>query len=159
MIIHPIPPLFDQNSKVLILGSFPSVKSREVAFFYGHKQNRFWKVVAKVFDCPVPETIEEKTKLILENHLALWDTIGSCEIVGSSDSTITNVKANDLSVILNQCPIERIFCNGTKSYELYQKLIYPLTKIEAIKLPSTSPANASYQLEKLLEHWKQIKID
>lgn len=159
MPVHSIAPLFDQNSKVLILGSFPSVKSREVNFFYGHKQNRFWKVVSLAFGQEKPETVEEKTRLILEHHLALWDVIGSCEIVGSSDSSITNVKANDLSIILNHCKIERIFCNGSKSYELYNKYIFPINHIEATKLPSTSPANASYSVEKLLEHWQKIKID
>lgn len=159
MLVHPIKPLFDKNSKVLILGSFPSVKSREVNFFYGHKQNRFWRVVADVFESDVPVTVEDKTKLILDNHLALWDTIGSCEITGSSDSTITNVTPNELSIILDNCQIEKIFCNGTKSYELYNKYIYPINHIEAIKLPSTSPANASYNIGKLLEQWRKIKID
>jgi len=159
MIVHPISPLFDSDSKVLILGSFPSIKSREAMFFYGHKQNHFWKVVAKVFDEQEPITVEEKKDLILRHHLALWDTIGSCEITGSADSTITNVVANDLSVILNHCSIERIYCNGNKSYELYMKLIYPKNHIEATKLPSTSPANASFSLDKLLADWQQIKID
>ena len=153
---HPFGPLYCENSKVLILGSFPSVKSREQNFFYGHPQNRFWKVVAHVFDDDVPATIEEKKALILENGLALWDSIASCEITGSSDSSIRNVKTNDISIILNNCNIERIYCNGRKSYELYHKYIQPRTGREAICLPSTSPANAAWTLDKLIEAWQVI---
>ena len=153
---HPFGPLYCGNSKVLILGSFPSVKSREQNFFYGHPQNRFWKVVAHVFDDDVPETIEEKKALILEHGLALWDSIASCEITGSSDSSIRNVKTNDISIILNNCNIERIYCNGRKSYELYHKYIQPRTGREAICLPSTSPANAAWTLDKLIAAWRVI---
>ena len=153
---HPFGPLYCGNSKVLILGSFPSVKSREQNFFYGHPQNRFWKVVAHVFDDDVPATIEEKKALILEHGLALWDSIASCEITGSSDSSIRNVKTNDLSIILNNCNIERIYCNGRKSYVLYHKYIQPRTGREAICLPSTSPANAAWTLDKLIEAWQVI---
>ena len=153
---HPFGPLYCVNSKVLILGSFPSVKSREQNFFYGHPQNRFWKVVAHVFDDDVPATIEEKKALILEHGLALWDSIASCEITGSSDSSIRNVKTNDISIILNNCNIERIYCNGRKSYVLYHKYIQPRTGREAICLPSTSPANAAWTLDKLIEAWHVI---
>ena len=142
---------------MLILGSFPSVKSREQNFFYGHPQNRFWRVAAAVFDRTVPQTIEDKKKLILDNGLALWDSIASCEIKGSSDASIRNAKPNDLSVILNSCSIERIYCNGRKSHELYQKYIEPLTGREAVCLPSTSPANAQWTLEKLIEAWSVIR--
>ena len=121
MIVHPIPPLYGKNSKTLILGSFPSVKSREAEFFYGHPQNRFWAVVAAVFGKEKPETIEEKKKLILENDLALWDVIGSCEIVGSADSTISNVTANDLSVIISNSSVDRIFVNGKTAEKYYNK--------------------------------------
>lgn len=157
MIIHPIPPLFDKNSKTLILGSFPSVKSRESAFFYGHKQNRFWQVVASIFCERTPENVEEKKKLILGNNLALWDVIGKCEIEGSADSTIKNVTANNLSVILDIAPIERIFVNGKTALKYYEKFIYPSINRPAILLPSTSPANAVYTLEKLINEWKIIK--
>ena len=153
---HPFGPLYDENSRVLILGSFPSVRSREQNFFYGHPQNRFWKVVAAVFGQPVPQTVEEKKLLILDNGLALWDSIASCEITGSSDASIRNVRANDISVILNSCSIERIYCNGRKSHELYQKYIEPETGREAVCLPSTSPANAKWTLEKLTEAWSVI---
>ena len=153
---HPFGPLFNENSRVLILGSFPSVKSREQNFFYGHPQNRFWKVIAAVFDRPVPQNIEEKKQLILTSRLALWDSIASCEITGSSDSSIRNVRANDISIILDNCNIERIYCNGRKSYELYRKYIEPETGREAVCLPSTSPANAQWTLEKLVEAWSGI---
>lgn len=157
MIIHPIPPLFDENSKTLILGSFPSVKSREAAFFYGHAQNRFWSVLATLYGVPKPETVEEKKKLVLENNLALWDVIASCEIVGSSDSSISDVTVNNLSVIINNSKIERIFVNGKTAEKYYNKYTYPKTGIKAVCLPSTSPANAAWKLEKLVEKWSIIK--
>ena len=156
MIVHPIPPLYGKNSKTLILGSFPSVKSREAEFFYGHPQNRFWAVIAAVLDKEKPKTIEEKKRLILENNLALWDVIGSCEIVGSADSTISNVTANDLSVIINNSNVDRIFVNGKTAEKYYNKYTYPKTGIKAICLPSTSPANAAWNFEKLVEAWKII---
>ncbi len=155
-IVHPIPPLFDENSRVLILGSFPSVKSREARFFYGHPQNRFWKLMARLFSEEIPVTVEEKTSLILRHHLALWDTIHSCTIVGSSDSSIKDVVPNDLGVILGNSRVERIFCNGTASYTLYQKYIFPQNGIPAVKLPSTSPANAAWSPDRLAEAWRVI---
>ncbi len=118
MVIHNIPPVFDKNSEILILGSFPSVKSREAEFFYGHKQNRFWKVTSAVFGCNVPETIDEKKKFLLENRIALWDVIARCEITGSSDVSIKNAVANNLDVILDTAEIKNIFVNG-KTAEKY----------------------------------------
>lgn len=156
-IVHPIPPLYDENCKILILGSFPSVKSREAMFFYGHPQNRFWKLMAALFDEAYPQTIEEKKALVLKNHIAMWDTIRSCTITGSSDSSIKDVVPNDLSVILDNSRVERIFCNGATSYRLYMKYIYPTTGVKAVKLPSTSPANAAFNLERLLTEWSMIK--
>ena len=155
-IIHPIPPLYDANSRVLILGSFPSVKSREAMFFYGHPQNRFWKLMALLFDADVPSTVEEKKRLVLSHGIAMWDTIHSCTITGSSDSSIKDVVPNDLSVILNNSRVKRIFCNGAASHRLYQKYIYPINNIPAQKLPSTSPANAAWSLDRLAEAWKII---
>ena len=155
-IYHPFGPLYNENSRVLILGSFPSVKSREQEFFYGHPQNRFWKVIAAVTGQPVPQTVEEKKRLILDNGLALWDSIASCEITGSSDSSIRNARPNDISEILSSCDIERIYCNGRKSHELYRKYIEPVTGREAVCLPSTSPANAQWTLDRLTEAWKVI---
>ena len=157
MIIHPIPPLYNENSKSLILGSFPSVKSRESEFFYGHPQNRFWTVAAAVLGYPKPETVEEKKKMILDNNLAMWDVIASCEIEGSADSTIKNATANDLSEIIASSKIDRIFVNGKTAEKYYNKYTYPKTKIKAICLPSTSPANAVWNLERLIEAWKIIK--
>ena len=150
---HPIPPLFDANSRVLILGSFPSVKSREAMFFYGHPQNRFWRVLADIFNEAPPETIAEKKSLALRRGVALWDVIAQCEIVGSSDASITNVAANDLSVILNAADIRAIFCNGNTSYTYYNKYCRVRTLREAAPLPSTSPANARWTREKLAETW------
>lgn len=152
-IVHPIPPLFDKDCTKLILGSFPSVKSREAQFFYGHPQNRFWKLLAELFSEEVPQTVEEKSALVLRHHIAMWDTIHSCTITGSSDSSIKDVVPNDLSVILNNSRVTQIFANGTASYKLYQKYIYPVTGIQAIKLPSTSPANAAFSLERLKQSW------
>ena len=153
---HPFGPLFNEGSKVLILGSFPSVKSREQNFFYGHPQNRFWKVIAAVFKQPVPQSVDEKKQLILTNRLALWDSIAGCEITGSSDASIRNARANDLGVILDNCSIERIYCNGRKSHERYCRYIEPQTGREAVCLPSTSPANAQWTLERLIEAWSVI---
>ena len=152
---HPIGPLFGPQSRILILGSFPSVKSREQRFFYGHPQNRFWKVMAAVCGEPTPESIPEKKKLILDHGFALWDTIGSCEITGSSDASIRNVRPNDLRVILDHCPIERIFCNGKTSYAYYMRLIEPAIHREAGCLPSTSPANAQWKTDRLTEAWRE----
>jgi hypoxanthine-DNA glycosylase len=156
-ITHPFPPLYDENSEALILGSFPSVKSRENMFFYGHMQNRFWKVISKIYDEKLPDTIGEKKALILNHRLALWDSIRSCTIVGSSDSSVRDVVPNDISEIISNSKIDRIFCNGALSYKMYMKYIFPTTEIKALKLPSTSPANAAYSLERLIGEWSVIK--
>lgn len=156
-IIHPFPPLFDENSKTLILGSFPSVKSRESMFFYGHPQNRFWKVLAQLFNEKLPENIDEKKSLVLRHDLALWDSIHSCTITGSSDSSVKDVVPNDITEIIQNSQINRIFCNGNLSYKMYMKYIFPETKITAVKLPSTSPANAAYSLDRLVSEWNIIK--
>ncbi len=158
MIIHPIPPVYDEESKILILGSFPSVKSREEGFFYGHPRNRFWKVVAAVFEDTVPETIEEKKAFLLRNHIAVWDVIQSCEIEGSSDTSIRNVVPNDLRKIIDITGMIRIFVNGKTAEKYYLKYIEPELGIKAHCLPSTSPANAAWSLEHLIEAWKQANI-
>lgn len=155
--IHTIDPVYDGNSKILVLGSFPSVKSREQQFFYGHKQNRFWRVMAQVLGCEVPENIEQKRTMLLTHHVALWDVIASCEITGSSDASIRDVQPNDLSRILTQADIQAIYTNGSKAYELYQKYLYPVNGRKATPLPSTSPANAGYSLERLVEKWSVIR--
>ena len=154
---HPFGPLFCPDSRVLILGSFPSVKSREQNFFYGHPQNRFWKVVAALFGQEPPQTIPDKKELILSHHLALWDSIASCVITGSSDASIREVKPNDLRIILDHARIDRIYCNGRKSHEMYEKYILPVLGREAACLPSTSPANAQWSLEKLIAAWSVIR--
>ena len=153
---HPFPPLYDENSRVLILGSFPSIKSREQMFFYGHPQNRFWKVLAAVFGEGVPESIEEKRAFLLRNGVARWDTIASCDIVGSSDSSIKNVVPNDLTPILDGAKIERIYVNGKTSEKYYNKYIRDKIGREAVCLPSTSPANAAWSVERLVEAWRVI---
>lgn len=155
MIVHPINPLYNEESKILILGSFPSVKSREEGFFYGHPQNRFWRVMARICESPMPKNIDEKTRLILNHHFALWDVIHSCEITGSADSTIKNVVPNDLSTILERAQIKKIFVNGKKAESLYKKYIEKQVGIKAVCLPSTSPANASWSEDKLFEYWKK----
>ena len=156
-IVHPFPPLYDEKSRILILGSLPSVKSREQMFFYGHPQNRFWKMISGVFEEAVPQTIEEKKAFLLENHIAIWDVIASCDIAGSSDSSITNVVANDIERLLTEAPIEAVFLNGAKAYELFMKYCSCKDKAEICKLPSTSPANAAWSLERLIEEWKKIR--
>ena len=156
MIEHPIAPIYDENSEILILGSFPSVKSRDEGFFYGHSQNRFWKVVSMVYGEDVPKTIPEKKSFLLRNHIALWDVIGSCDIEGSADSSIRNVSANDLSVILNHAEIRRIYVNGQTAYKYYRKYSEKATGRSAVCLPSTSPANAAWSLERLTEAWNCI---
>lgn len=157
MIVHPFPPLYDENSQILILGSFPSVKSREAMFFYGHPQNRFWKVASRIFGAPVPETIDEKKKFLLSNKIALWDVIASCEIKGSSDSSIKNAVPNDLSEIFKKADIKHIFVNGKTAEKYYNKYTKDTVGKAAVCLPSTSPANAAWTVERLVKAWEIIK--
>ena len=155
IVTHPFPPLYDKNSEVLILGSFPSVKSRETQFFYGHPQNRFWRVIASIFHETIPVSIDEKKELILRNHLALWDVISECEISGSSDASIKNAKANDIRNLLEDSSIRKIIANGKTAEKLYIRFIEPLTGIKAVVLPSTSPANAAWSLDRLIGTWEK----
>lgn len=154
--VHPIKPLYDENSRILILGSFPSQKSREQMFFYGHSQNRFWKVLASVFKSALPRTVDEKRQFILSHSIALWDVIASCDIVGSSDSSIKNVVPNDLSEIFQSANIKQIFVNGKTAEKFYNKYLKEKFGRGAICLPSTSPANAMWSLERLVDAWKII---
>ncbi|MBR4026840.1 MAG: uracil-DNA glycosylase family protein [Lachnospiraceae bacterium] len=183
-IAHTFEPIYNKESEILILGSFPSVKSRENNFYYGHPQNRFWKVLGKVFGentqntsfyvndsvidksisnknlndiFYVPQTIEEKKEFLLTNYIAIWDVIASCTISGSSDTSIRDVVVNDFTEILKNSNISKIYVNGGKAYELYRKYAEQKTGIKAIKLPSTSPANAAWNLDRLYEAWKIIK--
>ena len=150
---HTFGPIYNKNSKILILGSFPSIKSREMQFYYGHPQNRFWRVLAFLLNEHVPNTIEEKKQLLIKNHIAVWDVIASCSISGSSDTSIKDVLVNDFTEVLQNSKIEKIFVNGTKAYELYCKYAERVTGMKAIKLPSTSPANAAWSFERLCEAW------
>ena len=157
MIVHPIPPVYDENSEILILGSFPSVKSRKEGFFYGHPQNRFWRVLSAVFDSPLPAATEEKRIFLLSHRIALWDVIASCEINGSADSTIRDVVPNDLSEILDSVPIRKIFVNGKTAQYYYKRYGEPQSKRPAVCLPSTSAANAAWTLERLIQAWNKIR--
>lgn len=154
-VLHNIPPVYDKNSRILILGSFPSVKSRKGRFFYHHPQNRFWKVMSAVYDAPCPVTVEEKKAFLLSHNIAVWDVVQSCIVTGSSDSSIKNVAANPLEKIISESSITRVFTNGNKAYSLYEKLCRAKTGIGAVLLPSTSPANAAYSTEHLISIWKE----
>lgn len=158
-IVHSFEPVYDKDSEILILGTLPSVKSRENNFYYGHKQNRFWKVLATLLKEPVPETIEEKKAMLLAHRIALWDVIQSCDIKGSSDSSIKNVQPTDIGMILEKTNVTQIYANGNKAGQLYKRYQFPVTGIEATVLPSTSPANAAWSLARLCEAWKTILHD
>ena len=156
---HTFAPVYDENSQILILGTLPSVQSRKQQFYYGHPQNRFWKLLTLLTESDlgrVPQTIEDKKAFLLRNHIAIWDVVAECDILVSSDSSIRNVVPADLSAILGRAPIQRIYANGGKAYELYQKYSYEKTGREIIRLPSTSPANAAFSMERLLEAWSVI---
>lgn len=153
---HGFGPVFDEHSRILILGSFPSVASRAVSFYYGHKQNRFWPLLCELLQEPLPGTVEEKRLLVLRRNIALWDSIESCDIVGSSDSSIKNAVPTDIMRVLRVSPVEKIFCNGVTSGRVYEKYLFPVTGIHAGVLPSTSPANAASGMEALKEKWKAI---
>lgn len=154
---HELKPIYDENSEILILGTMPSIKSREIGFYYSHPQNRFWKVLASIYNEEIPNTIEEKKLFLKRNHIALWDTLSSCTITSSSDSSIKNIKVNDINKLLEKTKIKKIFTTGKKAYDIYQKEIFKNTKLEANYLPSTSPANATYNLEKLILEYQKIK--
>lgn len=153
---HPLDPIYDEHSRILMLGSLPSPKSREVGFYYGHPQNRFWRVLADLFDEPVPTTNVRRRDLLLRHHIALWDVLASCTIEGASDSSIADAVPNDLAPILSGAPIEAVFCTGAKAAELYTRLIEPVTGMPCVKLPSTSPANAAAKLDDLIEAYRAI---
>lgn len=156
LLTHEIAPVFAPDAEILILGSFPSVKSREAKFFYGHPQNRFWRVMASLFACDVPVTVAGKTAMLLRHHVALWDVIASCEITGSSDSSIKNVQPNDLRPLIEGSRIRAIFCNGQTAYKLFCRYQQKTLGLPATLLPSTSPANAAFDLARLCESWRII---
>ena len=157
-ILHPIPPVFDADSRILILGSFPSVRSREEGFFYGHPRNRFWALLSRLLEQPVPATVEEKKAFLLRNRIALWDVIRSCTLTGSSDSSIRDVVPNDLSGILSAADIRAVFVNGRTAEKVYLRHQKPLLGRDAVVLPSTSPANAACSFDRLLEAWRVIRL-
>lgn len=153
-VVHTIEPVYEASSRILILGSFPSVASRAQNFFYGHKQNRFWSLMKKVFDVQELETIEQKKAFLLEHNIALWDTIYSCTITGSSDASIKDVVPTDIASLIANSSIQRVICNGSTAGRLYAKYQAKQTHLEAVVMPSTSPANAAWSLERLYEAWK-----
>lgn len=153
---HTFEPVYDENSEILILGSLPSVKSREQGFYYGHPQNRFWKVLARLLNREVPVTIEDKKEMLLKNHIAIWDVLDSCDIIGSSDGSIKNPVPADISRVLKETNIKAIYANGAAAGKYYRKLIQPVTGREIVVLQSTSPMNCRYSLEELAENWKII---
>ncbi len=157
LLTHPFDPIYDQKAEILILGSFPSVKSRQNEFYYGHKQNRFWKVLAAICGCTEPQDIEQKITMLLENKIALWDVAAVCSVEASADSSIKNVVPNDIQALLSATDIKKVYANGKTAEKLYNKLIFPQTEIKITALPSTSPANAAYSLNKLIEEWSAIK--
>lgn len=153
---HGFGPVYDKHSRVLILGSFPSVKSREERFYYGHAQNRFWPLMARLLDTTLPQSVDEKRTLLLSHGIALWDVIEECDILGSADSSIKNALPTDIRRILGAADIQGIFCNGALAYKLYMRSLFSACGMEAVKLPSTSPANAAFSMEQLYTHWRQI---
>lgn len=150
---HPFPPVVNENCRILVLGSFPSVKSRADGFFYGHPQNRFWRMLAALLHEEVPQNITDKKAMLLRHHIALWDVIASCEITGSSDATVKNTVPVDIAQVMRIARIKRVLCNGALAGKLYKQYLLPVTGIEAVVLPSTSPANAAWSLERLVQAW------
>ena len=155
-ITHTFEPVYNADTKILILGTFPSVKSREYGFYYGHPQNRFWRVLAEVTGSPLPTDVEEKKSFLLQNKIGIWDVIKSCSIKGSDDSSITDVSANDFSKIFSETELSVVAANGAKAYELYNRYVFPSTQRKIVKLPSTSPANAAWSLERLCAAYKEV---
>ena len=155
--IHQIEPVFDECSRILLLGTFPSPKSREAGFFYGHPQNRMWRVLAAVCGEDVPQTVEERRAFLLRNRIAMWDVLASCAIRGASDASIRDAVPNDLSRILDAAPIERIYATGAKAHELYRRYLEPVYGRECTRLPSTSPANAAMRLDELIEAYRMLR--
>ena len=155
-VVHPLAPVWDSRSRILILGSFPSVRSREAGFYYAHPQNRFWPLMARLFEEAVPFTTEERRAFALRHGLALWDSIESCIITGSSDTSIRDAKPNDIAGLIAQSGIQCIYCNGQQSYRIFQKYCAENCPIQAVALPSTSPANAAWTMDRLAEAWKAL---
>ncbi|MBR2522790.1 MAG: DNA-deoxyinosine glycosylase [Coriobacteriales bacterium] len=154
LVEHPLQPKFDSNSRVLILGTMPSPKSREIGFYYGHPQNRFWRILAELFDEPLPSNNKERTDFVLVHRIALWDVLASCEIEGASDSSIRNAVPNDLARVLEHAPVRAIFTTGGKAKELFDRHLRESAAMDAIALPSTSAANARMRLPQLVDAYR-----
>ena len=155
-IVHSIPPTYDARSRVLVLGTMPSPRSRAEGYNYGHPQNRFWRVLAQIAGEPVPSTNERKRDFCLRHHIALWDVLAECDIDGASDASIVNAVPNRLTDITQAAPIEAVYCTGAKAYALYTRLCADEVGIPAVKLPSTSPANAACSFERLVEAYTPL---
>ena len=155
LLTHEFEPVYDENSRILILGSFPSVKSREMQFYYGHPRNRFWNILSAVYGAPLPGSVQEKTSFLLTNGIALWDVIAQCEIRGSSDASIRCAEPTDLRIILDRAPIKKICCNGNTAFQLFNRYQRVICGREAVRLPSSSPANAAWSLDRLIEAWRE----
>lgn len=146
-------PVFGPASRALILGSWPSPESWRQGFYYGHPRNRFWPLLARLCGAETPQTVEQKRALILQNGLALWDVLESCTVTGASDASIKDPVPVDLAALLEKAPVEAVFCNGAAAFRLYEKMLRPVCGIAAVRLPSTSPANAAFGMEKLAAAW------
>ena len=154
--VHPFEPLWDEHSQILILGSFPSVRSREIGFYYGHPQNHFWKLMSILYQDDMPYSVAERKSFALKHGFALWDAIKSCTITGSSDSSIREAVPNDIAFLLRNSSIQRVFCNGCEAFKLYERYCAPECGMRVTLLPSTRAANAAWSIEKLAESWKII---
>lgn len=155
-IVHPLDPIYNCDSEILILGSIPSVKSREVGFYYGNPKNRFFKILSDIYDEEINNDIESKINFLHKHHIALWDVIHSCTITGSSDSSIKDVVVNDISLLIKNSKITKIYTTGKKAYHLYNKYLFKNIGIEAIYLPSSSPANQSIKYKDIINEYKKI---
>ena len=156
---HCFEPVFDEHSRILVLGSFPSVRSRAEGFYYGNPRNRFWQMLSDIFAQPLPADNTSRRELLLSHGIALWDVIAQCEISGSSDASIRAARPNDIKLILDSCSIERILANGATAYAAYNRLCAAALGRDAIKLPSTSPANATWSLERLTAEWRRYIVN
>ncbi|MEA5004011.1 MAG: DNA-deoxyinosine glycosylase [Christensenella sp.] len=155
-VTHSLGPVFDERSKILVLGSIPSVKSREEGFYYANPRNRFWQVVSTLLACPLPQTVPQKEEMLKGAGIALFDVLYACDIEGSADASIKNAVPNDFSEIFTAADIRMVFANGKKAHQLYQDLCFPATGRQAVALPSTSPANAAANLPYLIREWSHI---
>lgn len=157
-IVHPLAPVFDGQSRALVLGTMPSPASRAAGFYYCHPQNRFWRVLAALWKSPMPETNKERATFALRHRIALWDVLATCEIAGASDASISNPQPNDLARVIDAVPIAAVFTTGSKASALYRKLCAPsFPGLPHVALPSTSSANARMRLDDLVAAYEPLK--